>query len=270
MWGHNMCGGVSHIVWMCVCGCGCERVIMNVNVGVHMGICVWALTVRKYDCMCVRVVHFRAHCMSEHECVCYCSVPESCLTLCDPMDCITPSPTPEASLSITNSWSLFKLTFVELVMPSNHLIHCHPLLLLPWSFPASRSFAMSHLFASGGQSIGVSASTSVLPVNVQDSSPLRWTGCISLQSKGHSESSPAPQFKSINSLALSFLYSPILTSIHDYWKNHSFDWMELVGKVMSLLLNMLPSLVITFLSRSNHLLIYGCSHHLQWFWSPSK
>ena len=91
------------------------------------------------------------------------------------------------------------------------------------SFPASGSFQMSQLFASGGQSIGVSTSTSVLTMNTQDWSPLGWTGWISLQSKDSQESSPAPQFKSINSLALSFLYGPTLTSIHDCWKNYSFD-----------------------------------------------
>ena len=91
------------------------------------------------------------------------------------------------------------------------------------SFPASGSFPMSQLFASGGQIIGVSASTSVLPVNTQDSSPLGWTGCISLQSKGLSRVFSNTTFKSINSLALSFLYSPNLTFIRDYWKNHSFD-----------------------------------------------
>ena len=85
------------------------------------------------------------------------------------------------------------------------------------SFPTSGSFQMSQLFTSGGQSIGVSALTSVLPMNTQDWSPLGWTDCISLQSKGLSrESSPTPQFKSINSSALSFLYSPTLTSIHDH------------------------------------------------------
>ena len=76
------------------------------------------------------------------------------------------------------------------------------------SFPASGSFPMSQLFASRGQSIGVSASTSVLPMNIQDWLPLGWTGWISLQSRDSQESSPTPQFKSINSLALSFLYSP--------------------------------------------------------------
>ena len=102
-----------------------------------------------------------------------------------------------------------------------------PFFSCPQSFPASGSFQMSQLFTSGGRSIGVSGSTSVLPMNTQDWSPLGWTGWISLQSKGLSrESSPTPQFKSINSLALSFLYSPNFTTIRDHWKNHSlyYKW----------------------------------------------
>ena len=106
---------------------------------------------------------------------------------------------------------------------------CHPTISssvvpfssCPQSFPASESFQMSQLFESGDQSIGVSASTSVLPMNTQGWSLLGWTGWTSLQSKGL-ESSPTPQFKNINSLVLSFLYSPTLISIHDYWKHHSF------------------------------------------------
>ena len=74
----------------------------------------------------------------------------------------------QASLSITNSQSLLKLMSMELVMPSNHLILCHPLLLLPSIFPSIRVFPVSQFFASGGQSIGVSASASVLPMNIQD------------------------------------------------------------------------------------------------------
>ena len=85
-----------------------------------------------------------------------------------------PSPTPK----FTQSQS------IESVMPSSHLILCRPLLLLPPIPPSIRVFPMSHLFASGGQSIGVSASASVLPMNTQDWSPLEWTGLISLQSKG--------------------------------------------------------------------------------------
>ena len=87
-------------------------------------------------------------------------------------------------LSITNSQSPPKPMSIESVMPSNHLIFCRPLLLLPSIFPRIRVFSMSQLFASGGQRIGVSASTSVLPMNTQDWSPLWWTGWISVQSKG--------------------------------------------------------------------------------------
>ena len=89
----------------------------------------------------------------------------------------------QVSLSITNSQSLLKLISTELVMPSNHLIHCRPLLSCLQSFLASGSFPMSQFFASGGQSIRVSASASVLPMNIQDWFPLGWTGWISLQSK---------------------------------------------------------------------------------------
>ena len=91
------------------------------------------------------------------------------------------------------------------------------------SFPASGSFQVSQLFTSGGQSIGVSASALVLLMNIQDWFPLWPTSLISMHSKNSQESSPTTQFKSINSLVLSFLYSPTVTSIHDYWKNHSFD-----------------------------------------------
>ena len=90
----------------------------------------------------------------------------------------------QASLSITNSWSPPKPMSTESVMPPNHLILCFPFSSWPQSFPASGSFPMSQLFASGGQSAGVSASTPVLPMNTQDWSPLGWTVWISLQSKG--------------------------------------------------------------------------------------
>ena len=90
------------------------------------------------------------------------------------------------------------------------------------AFPASGSFPMSQLFASGGQSIGVSALASVLPMNTQNWSPLEWMVGSPCSPRDSQESSPTPQFKSINFLVLSFLQSPTLTSIHDYWKNHSF------------------------------------------------
>ena len=110
---------------------------------------------------------------------------------------------------------------------------CHPAISssvvpfssCPQSLSASRSFPMSQLSAWCGQSTGVSALASFLPMNTQDWSPLEWTGWISLQSKGLSRvlSSTTVQKHHINSLALSFLHSPTVTSIPDHWKNHSLD-----------------------------------------------
>ena len=108
---------------------------------------------------------------------------------------------------------------------------CHPTIsssLVPFSscpqsFPASASFQMSQLFTSGSQNIGVSASTSVLPMNTQDWFPLGWTAGSPCSPRDSQESSPTPQFKTINSLELSFLYSQTLIYKHNYWKNHSFD-----------------------------------------------
>ena len=124
-----------------------------------------------------------------------------------------PTPTPRA----------YSLMSIMSVMPSNHLILCCPLLLPPSIFPASGSFQMSQLFISGGQSIGVSVSTSVLPMNIQDWCPLGWTGWISLQSKGLSRVFSNTTVQKHQFSVLSFLYSPTLTSVHDYWKNHSLD-----------------------------------------------
>ena len=95
------------------------------------------------------------------------------------------------------------------------------------SFPASGSFQISQFFLSCGQSIGVSASASVPPMNIQDWSPLEWTGWTPCSPRDSHKSSLIPQFKSNNSLVLGFLYSPAVTSIHDYWKNHSLDYMDL-------------------------------------------
>ena len=108
---------------------------------------------------------------------------------------------------------------------------CHPAISssvvpfssCPQSLQASESFPMSQLFARGGQSTGVSTSALFPPKKSQGSSPSECTGWISLQSKDSQESSPIPQFKSINSSALSLLHSPTLTSIHDYRKNHSLE-----------------------------------------------
>ena len=91
------------------------------------------------------------------------------------------------------------------------------------SFPASGSFPMSQFFASGGQRIGVSALTSDLPMNIQDWSPLGWTGWISLQSKGLSRVFSNTTVQKHQFFGVQHFYSSTLTSIHDYWKNHSFD-----------------------------------------------
>ena len=123
---------------------------------------------------------------------------------------------------ILNGW-LFTPFAWTAVMPSNHLILCHPFPSSLQSFPESRSFPVSWLIPSGGQNIGTSASASVLPMNIQDLFPLGLTGLISLQSKGLSRVFSSTQFKNINSLALKLLHGPTITSVHDYWKNHSFD-----------------------------------------------
>ena len=107
------------------------------------------------------------------------SVPQSCLTVSDPMDWSTPGLLVHHQLP-----ELLKLMSLESVMPSNHLIPVVPFSSRLESFPASGSFPMSQFFASGGQSIGASASASVLPMNIQGWFPLRLTDLISLQSKG--------------------------------------------------------------------------------------
>ena len=116
---------------------------------------------------------------------------------------------------------------IESVMPSNHLILCRSRLLLPSIFPSIGSFAVSQFFASGGQSIQISASASVLPMNIQGWFPLGWLVWSPCSPRDSKESFPALQFRSINSSVLNFLYGPTLTSIHDYWENHSFDYMDL-------------------------------------------
>ena len=163
----------------------------------------------------------------------------------------------QASLSITNSRSSPKLMSIKLVMPSSHLILYCPLFLLPQCLPASGSFPVSQFFTWGGQSIGVSASAAVPPVNTQDWSPLGWTGWTSLQSKGLSRSLFQHHSSKASILWCSaFFRIPALTSTHDHWKNHSLD------KVIPLLFNMLSRLVITFLPRRKRLLI-------SWLESPS-
>ena len=126
----------------------------------------------------------------------------------------------QASLSITNSWSLPKLMCIESVMSSSHLILCRPLLLLPPIPPSIRVFsneAALHMRWPKYWSFCFSISPSKEHPGLI-SCRMGWLDLLTVH-----ESSPAPQFKSINSSALSFLQSPTFTSIHDHWKNHSLD-----------------------------------------------
>ena len=143
------------------------------------------------------------------------SVAQSCLTPSDSINRSTPGPlTPGVH---SNS------------CPSRRW--CHPAIsssVIPFSscsqnLPASESFPMSQLFAWGGQSTGVAASKSVLPMNTQDWSPLGWTGCFSLQSKGLSRVFSNTTVQKHQFFGAQLSQSPTLTSIHDYWKNHSLD-----------------------------------------------
>ena len=141
-------------------------------------------------------------------------------------------------------------------MPSNHLILCHPLVLLPSIFPSIKSFPMSQFLTSGGQSTGVSASASVLPVNIQDWYPLGWTGWISLQSKWLSKSLLQHHSSKASNLWCSAFFTVQL--LHPYMntgKIIALTRRTIVGKVMSLLFNNLSRLVITFLPRSKRILI---------------
>ena len=152
------------------------------------------------------------------------SVTQSCLTLCDLLDCSTPT-----SLSIANP---------GVYSNSCPLSRCHPTIsssVIPFSsclqsFPASGSFPMSRLFASGGQNIGASASASVLSLNIQDWFPLGLTGLISLLFKGLSRVFPNTTVRKHQF----FGTQPSLWSnayiTHDYWKKHSFDCTDLWGQ----------------------------------------
>ena len=171
------------------------------------------------DCVCVRacMCSNRDYCIEDWgvmlcplmDC---CSAVKSCPTLHNPWTTAR-----QASLSLTVSWSWWCCPTTS---SSVILFYC-----CPQYFPASGSFPVNLLFTSGGQSFGASISASVLLMNSQDWFPLGWTGLISssCSPRDSQESSLTPQFESIDSLVLSLLYGPILTSIHDYWKNHSFD-----------------------------------------------
>ena len=131
-----------------------------------------------------------------------------------------------ASLSITNSQSLLRLMSIESVMPSSHLILCCPLLLLPPISPSIRVFSNKSTLHIRWPKYW-SFSFSIIP-SKEHPGPISFRmDWLDLLVRDSQESSPTPQFKSINSSALSFLNSPTLTSIHDHWKNHSFNYMDL-------------------------------------------
>ena len=131
------------------------------------------------------------------------------------------------SLSTTNSQSLLKLMSIKLVMPSSHLILCRPLLLLPSIFPSIRIFSNELALTSGSQSIVTSASASFFLMNIQSWFSLGLTDLISFQLKRLSSLNQSHSSK-VSILWCSIrLYGPTLTSVHDYWKNHSFDYMDL-------------------------------------------
>ena len=154
-------------------------------------------------------------------CICCCSVTKSRPTLWDPMDCNTPR-----FLSFSISWSLLKLMSIESVMPFNRLILCRPL-LLPSIFPSISLFqwvSSSHQVAKALEfQLQHQSFQWIFRINfLQD-----WLVGSPCSPRDPQVSFPTPQFESINSLVLSLVYGPTLTSIHDYWKNHSFDYMDL-------------------------------------------
>ena len=142
----------------------------------------------------------------------------------------------QSSLSFTISWSLFKFMSIELVMPSNHLVSLVSFSSCLQSFPASGSFPVSQLFTPGGQSIEVSSSASVLPMNIQGWFPLGLTSWISLQSKTLNSLLPTPQFKSLI-LQLSAFFIVQLSHPHmTTGKTIALTIRTFVSKVMPLLL----------------------------------
>ena len=139
------------------------------------------------------------------------------------LSCVRLFVTSWAYLSITNSWSSLRLTSIESVIPSSHLVLCHPLLLLPPILPSIRVFSKESTLRMRWPkywsfSFSIISSKEMPGLDLQNG--LVGSPCIPRDSQ---ESFPTPQFKSTNSLALSFLHSPTLTSIHDDWKNHSLE-----------------------------------------------
>ena len=148
-------------------------------------------------------------------CCCCCSIAKSCPALCDRVDC-----TRQASLSFTVSGGLLKLMSIMSMITSNHRILCPTLSSCLQSFPATGSLTMSWLFAPDSQSIGASASASVLPMNIQGWFPLGWTSLISLLSKG-----------------LSRLFSSTTVWKHQFFSAQLSLWKERAKRFWKLILN---------------------------------
>ena len=181
---------------------------------------------------------------------------QSCPTLCNPRDCSTPG--------FPVHYQLLEFTQTHAHWVGDTIQPSHP---LPAPSPPAFSLSQHQGLFKWVSSLHLHRWSKYWNFSFNISPSNEYSGLISfrmdlLLCKDSQESSPTPQFKSINSLALNFLYGPALTSIHDYWKNHSFGRWSFVGKVMSLLFNMLSRVVIAFLPRSKLLLI-------SWPQSPS-
>ena len=190
-----------------------------------------------------------------------------CISSVQSLSCVCLFVTPwtaacQAAVSITNSWSLFKLMSIESVMPSSHFILCRPLLLLPSIVPSIGVFSNEcQPFSSGGQSIGASALASVLQMHIQDWFPFGWTGWICLWSKGLSRVFSNTTVQKYQFFSAQH-YGPVPQLYMTTGKTTVSTIRTFVSKVISLLFNMLFRLVIAFLPRSKHVLI-------SWLHSPA-
>ena len=191
-------------------------------------------------CVCVCV------CVYNISSVQFSSAAQSCLTLCDPINCSTPR------LPVHHQLPEFNQTHVHQVSDAIQPSLCRPLLLLSPIPPRIRVF-------SNESSLRIrwpkywSFSFSIIP-SKEPRADLLYNGLAGspCSPKDSQESSPTPQFQRIRSSVLGLLYGPALTSVHDYWENHSFNYRDLCWKVMSPFFNMLFRLVIAFLPRSKH------------------
>ena len=174
----------------------------------------------------------------------------------------------QASLSITSSWSLLELVSIESVMPSNHLILCRPL-LLPSIFPSNGVFSSESVLCIRWPKCW---SFSISPFNdylVLISFRMDWLDPLAVQGTLKSLLQHHNTKASILRCSVLFLVQLSHSSMTT-GKTIALIRRTFVSKVMSLLFNMLSCLIIAFLPRSKRILFHGCSHHLQWFWSPKK